>query len=132
MSLIVLAEDDSDDQDMVREIIHAINPAIELKIFSDGEGLLGSMRQLRDAELPRLIILDQNMPRLKGTETIQHLKKIEGFESIPAVIYTTYHDTKFAEDCKNLNVELFQKPDTFEALRNMLGELMKKYVNAGK
>ncbi len=133
MSLIVLAEDDSDDQDMVREIIEGLDPAVELKIFDDGERLLGSMQSINEqTQLPRLIILDQNMPRLKGTETIQHLKKIRGFESIPAVIYTTYHDSKFEEDCKKLNVELFRKPDTFAEFTKMIGGLMNRYVDGSK
>jgi hypothetical protein len=55
---------------------------------------------------------------------------MEGFEHIPAVIYTTYHDTNFAETCKRMNVELFQKPDTFEDFSKMIQGLMDRYVDA--
>lgn len=127
--LMVLAEDDTDDQDMVREIVGGINSEVSLSIFPDGETLIASMKQLPKGSLPRLIVLDQNMPKLKGSETIWHLKEISGFENIPVVIYTTYHDNKFAETCKRMNVELFQKPDTFEEFSQMLSGLLNRYVN---
>ena len=127
--LIVLAEDDTDDQDMVREIVGVINSDLDLRIFNDGETLIESMKELPKGDLPNLIVLDQNMPRLKGSDAIGHLKKISGFENIPVVIYTTYHDNKFAETCRKMNVELFQKPDTFEEFSKMIGGLIDRYVN---
>jgi len=129
MKLIVLAEDDSDDQDMVREIVGVLNEQVELRVYDDGEALLSSMKTLPQAALPGLIILDQNMPKLKGSDTIGYLKDISGFENIPVVIYTTYHDNTFADACKQMNVELFRKPDTFDAFSDMIGGLMKKYIN---
>jgi CheY-like chemotaxis protein len=127
--IIVLAEDDTDDQDMVREIVEMTDSNVKLEIYPDGETLLESMKVLPKAHLPNLIVLDQNMPRLKGSETIWHLKEIDGFENIPVVIYTTYHDNKFAETCKRMNVELFQKPDTFDAFSKMISTLINRYVS---
>lgn len=127
MKMIVLAEDDSDDQDMVREIVAVLNERVELRIFDDGEALLSSMKTLPQQSLPGLIILDQNMPKLKGSDTIGYLKGIRGFENVPVVIYTTYHDNKFADACKRMNVELLRKPDTFDAFSDMIGGLMDRY-----
>ena len=128
MKMIVLAEDDSDDQDMVREIVTGLDNGVDLRIFDDGEQLLTSMKTLPQSTLPGLIILDQNMPKLKGSDTIGYLKTIRGFENIPVVIYTTYHDNKFADACKRMNVELFRKPDTFDDFTKMIGNLMEKYI----
>lgn len=127
--MIVLAEDDSDDQDMVREIVHSLDNQVDLRIFEDGERLVSSMKTLPKSTLPGLIILDQNMPKLKGSDTIGFLKDIRGFENIPVVIYTTYHDNKFADACARMNVELFRKPDTFDAFSKMIGDLMDRYIN---
>jgi len=129
MKMIVLAEDDTDDQDMVREVVELINSDVNLDIYNDGETLLASMKKLPNDLRPHLIVLDQNMPKLKGSETIGHLKKITGFEHIPVVIYTTYHDQNFADTCKRMNVELFQKPDTFEDFSKMIRGLMDRYVD---
>lgn len=129
MKFIVLAEDDTDDQDMVREIVQEFDDQVDLRIFEDGEHLVASMRALPKSALPGLIILDQNMPRLKGSDTIGFLKDIKGFENIPVVIYTTYHDNKFADACRRMNVELFRKPDTFDDFTRMIGGLMERYIN---
>lgn len=129
MKSIVLAEDDTDDQDMVREIVELTTSQVELQIFPDGESLLASMRKLPGNQRPSLIVLDQNMPKLKGSETIWQLKEISGFEEVPVVIYTTYHDNKFAEACRQMNVELFQKPDTYGDFEKMIGGLIERYVN---
>jgi CheY-like chemotaxis protein len=115
---------------MVREIVQLAHSDVDLRVFPDGESLLASMKDLPKNQRPNLIVLDQNMPKLKGSETIWRLKEIEGFEHIPVVIYTTYHDSKFADTCKRMNVELFQKPDTFGAFEKMLSNLMERYVNS--
>lgn len=128
MKFIVLAEDDADDQDMVREIVAGIDTSVDLQVFDDGEQLLTSMKTLPKSKLPGLIILDQNMPKLKGSDTISYLKDIRGFENIPVVIYTTYHDNKFADACKKMNVELYRKPDTFDDFTKMIGGLMERYI----
>jgi CheY-like chemotaxis protein len=130
MKMIVLAEDDADDQDMVREIVTELDNEVDLRIYDDGEKLLNSMKVLPKSTLPGLIILDQNMPKLKGSDTIGYLKDIRGFENIPVVIYTTYHDNKFADACKKMNVELFRKPDTFEAFSKMIGDLMTRHITS--
>lgn len=129
MKMIVLAEDDADDQDMVREIVGSLDDQVDLRIYEDGECLVSSMKTLPKSALPGLIILDQNMPKLKGSETISFLKGINGFENIPVVIYTTYHDNKFADACRQMNVELFRKPDTFDDFSRMIGDLMDRYIN---
>jgi len=128
MKKIVLAEDDTDDQDMFREIVSELEEKVDLVIQDNGEKLIQFMEQLRDDELPLLILLDQNMPRLKGSETIEHLRRIDRYRQIPAVIYTTYHDARFKEQCASMGVELLLKPDTFDGLGKMVTYLVNHYV----
>jgi CheY-like chemotaxis protein len=128
MKRIIIAEDDSDDQDMFREIVSDLEEKVDLVIHNNGELLIQFVEQLQDHELPALIVLDQNMPRLKGSETIEHLRRIDRYKKIPAVIYTTYHDTKFKDQCANLGVELLLKPDTFDGFGKMVNYLVTSYV----
>jgi CheY-like chemotaxis protein len=128
MRRIVLAEDDVDDQVMMREIIQDLDDQIDLSVFEDGEKVMAFMRTLDHDQLPSLIILDQNMPRMKGSETIQELQEVSKWKHIPAVIYTTYHDNRFADHCKRNRIELFRKPDTIGELKKMMVYLMGKYL----
>src|SRR5690349_6574353 len=105
MRRILLAEDDLDDQQIFSEVIQDITNDIDLVIVSDGEQVLTVMERLdkEDPEnLPDLVILDQNMPRLKGDETIKLIRENPKFDHIPTVIYSTYHDSRFIESCKRL------------------------------
>jgi CheY-like chemotaxis protein len=129
MRRIVLAEDDVDDQLMMEEIIHDLDREIDLSIFDDGEKVMQFMHTLGHNDLPKLIILDQNMPRMKGTETIQGLQEDSKWRHIPTVIYTTYHDHRFAEHCRRNQIELFRKPDTLAELKKMMAYLMAKYLD---
>ena len=127
MKKILLAEDDLDDQEIFSEVILEINPDIKLIIVNDGEDVLTAMESLSADELPELIILDQNMPRIKGNETISLLRGKESFKRIPAIIYSTYLDSNFANFCKNQNIGLFLKPDSFAELKSMVEKLIKFY-----
>ena len=126
---ILLAEDDLDDQDIFKEAVAEASPGIDLVMFDNGEKLLNYMDQLDDAELPALIVLDQNMPRLKGNETVYRLRENERFKNIPAVIYSTYHDPRFIGDCDSHRIELLLKPDTFDAFSEMVKDLVGRYIN---
>ncbi len=101
---------------------------IQLDIAENGEKLIELMERLGDHELPNLLVLDQNMPLLKGSETIHLLRSINRYKDIPAVIYSTYHDTKFIEDCKALQIELLLKPNTFADLSGMISGLVDRYI----
>jgi CheY-like chemotaxis protein len=128
MKKILVAEDDADDQDMFREIVSDLEEKVDLVIKDNGEKLIQFVEQLEDHELPVLILLDQNMPRLKGSETIAQLRRMDRYKDIPAVIYTTYHDSRFKEQCAELGVELLLKPDTFDGFGKMVTYLVDHYV----
>ena len=127
MKKVLLAEDDLDDQEIFREAVNQIASDIQLVIVDNGANLLDYVNTLGESELPDLIVLDQNMPRLKGNETIHALRQHDRYRHIPAVIYTTYHDASFAKDCDNLGIELFLKPDTFDRFTEMIKDLISRY-----
>lgn len=127
MKRIFLAEDDTDDQEIFREVIAEIDDKITLMVAEDGEVLIEKINRLGDDELPDLIILDQNMPKLKGHETIGKLRTDAKLAKIPAVIYSTYHDTLFIEACRTQQIDLYLKPDTYNELKDMIDALIKKY-----
>ncbi|MBT1702893.1 response regulator [Chryseosolibacter indicus] len=127
MKRILLAEDDADDQEIFKEVVEEIDGGYNVLIAENGEKLIQLVEELSDGELPQLIVLDQNMPRLKGLDTLNVLKSKDRYKDIPAVIYSTYHDPKFIQDCKDRNIELLLKPDNFESLRVMISSLLDRY-----
>lgn len=135
MKRILLAEDDLDDQQIFSEVIQDINHDIDLHMVGDGEQVLSALNGMlhsADQSLPNLVILDQNMPRLKGSETIALIRQNPAYDQIPTVIYSTYHDSRFIENCKMQGIELFLKPDTYEGLKSLIIQMIEMYGNHTK
>ena len=125
MKRILLAEDDLDDQQIFSEVIQDINRDIELTIVGDGEQVLTALERMDETNnLPDLVILDQNMPRLKGSEAIKLIRENTRYDRMSTVIYSTYHDSRFTENCKKLGIELFLKPDTYDDLKKLITKMI--------
>jgi CheY-like chemotaxis protein len=108
--LVLYADDDPDDIQYVRECIMEQADAIQLLTFRDAESLLRSIRTGQIPTLPCLVILDINMPRLNGKEALKMLRDMEGYETVPVVLFSTSnapHDGHFASQ---YDAELFAKP----------------------
>ncbi|MBC7486329.1 MAG: response regulator, partial [Cytophagaceae bacterium] len=65
--VVFLADDDADDRAMFEEVIHEVDPTIQLTCAEDGKALL-TMLQSGNYPLPHLIFLDLNMPNKNGKE----------------------------------------------------------------
>ena len=90
---ILLAEDDEDDRYFFQSFLQTRSDVVLLPIAEDGVSLVESLNEIRnDADLPDLIILDQNMPKQNGLQTLAYLKENERYRQIPVVIYSTYTD----------------------------------------
>lgn len=126
MKTIVLAEDDSDDREVFSDIFEGMLMSnYQLITFENGMEVLTHLESKSEHELPSLLILDQNMPRLNGKDTVLHLKASPKYQQMPLVIYSTYHDTKFIEDCAALGVSVFLKPDSYEEFSEMIAQMFK-------
>ena len=93
--VILMAEDDPDDQMLVKEAFDEVYLKNPLQFVNDGEQLLdylkreGDYSSLQGTPLPGLILLDLNMPKKDGREALKEIKEIEALRKIPIVILTT-------------------------------------------
>lgn len=91
---LLLAEDDEDDRLFFTQAFAGDN-GVEITACENGVELLNRLRNKPSAEAPPgVIVLDQNMPKLNGLETLRLLKADESFSAIPVIIYSTYADDK--------------------------------------
>ena len=74
-----------------------------------------------DARLPRLIVLDLNMPILNGTQTLLHLKQTSRFRHIPVIIFSTSQNETEKRKCLSLGaVDYMVKPLTQDECRQII------------
>ncbi|MCW3074398.1 MAG: response regulator [Flaviaesturariibacter sp.] len=100
-SLVLYAEDDTDDRELLTEIFAEYAAIIELVTFGTGQELLDYLKSLHPLQpQPCLVILDINMPILDGKATLKTLRQTDRFDSVPVVLFTTStlpHEAAFAE-----------------------------------
>jgi CheY-like chemotaxis protein len=118
---VILADDDIDDREIFQEIL-ADNKEVHLYgTAENGQELLNLLFSLNDETLPHLIVLDHNMPKMNGVQTLQAIKKDQKFKHIPVVIFSTYCDNKLYSECTNLGASMvFTKPSSFDEYENMI------------
>lgn len=90
---ILLAEDDADDAQFFAAFITGRADVELLPVVENGEALLNYLESLDgDASLPDAIVLDQNMPKRNGLQTLRLLKQTDRYNHIPVMVYSTYAD----------------------------------------
>lgn len=87
---ILYADDDLDDLVIVKDAFEKYADNIELVTAYDGVDAIQYLKSLSSLDpAPCLIILDVNMPRMSGKETLKELRGLERFRNIPVVLFTT-------------------------------------------
>ena len=88
---VLLAEDDSIDAMTVRRAFRDLKLSNTLVHRINGEEALEYLRE-PDAELPCVILLDLNMPRMNGIEFLNVIKQDDRLKRIPVIVLTTSNE----------------------------------------
>lgn len=121
-----VVDDDEDDQLFIRSAFENGQPPIRVLTLSDGAELLPQLEACD--ELPRLILLDINMPRKNGFETLKELRSIPDFVDLPVVMLTT--SAAETERSRSLALganQFLTKPLTFDQLKVLAQELSNQW-----
>ena len=120
----VLIDDDKDDHEFFLEAIHDIDNSLTCNCLLDGEEALKLLRENKK-NLPDLIILDTNMPRVNGRQILVELKSDPSLQSIPVVMYSTFFSDRDNEEFAKLGaVHYLAKPSKFGDFQNSLKEIL--------
>lgn len=129
---VLLADDDADDREMFGDILLTNEKATLIHSVEDGKALLAWLQTVeQDADLPDLIVLDQNMPKLNGLQTLEVLKANDRYHGIPVVLFSTYANEKLIRQCQELGAStVFTKPSTFDEYEQMV-DVFVDLINKG-
>ncbi len=112
---IFMAEDDAEDRAIILEAMEHIQASYIMFFAENGVLLLDLLnKHYQNNELPCLIVLDLNMPKMNGTETLSHIKNDERFRNIPVIIYSTSINPFEKDKCMRLGAHSYiTKPISF-------------------
>lgn len=123
---ILLAEDDGDDRTFFQEFLGDRTDLVLLPMVTNGAQVLDYLDAPPAPDAyPDIIVLDHNMPKLTGQETLQALKATEAHAAIPVVIYSTYVGQQLTQDCLAHGAALvLAKPDSPEGYNQMMDDIL--------
>lgn len=123
---VILVEDDPDDRDLF-VIFYSDRKDIDLlPRVRNGIELINYLQNISsEEELPDLIVLDQNMPVMNGKQTLGYLKSNDRFSKIPAVVYSTYTDSRLIIECTRLGANMVAvKPIDNDGYQKMMDDFL--------
>jgi CheY-like chemotaxis protein len=127
---ILMADDDPDDRMLAHDAFAECDAVETVGFAEDGAELLERLQSLAEAQrLPRLVLLDWNMPRKNGLEALLEMKENPALRNIPVVILTTSRDSVDVAAAYNAGAAGFMtKPVTFEGLTAFIREMIARYA----
>jgi|SRR5580704_10898424 CheY-like chemotaxis protein len=124
---VLVADDDEDDRRFIRKAWAKERAPAALMFVENGEELIdylshaGKYRDPASSPRPSIILLDLNMPRKDGRQSLKEIKANPGLRQIPVIIFTTSQADEDIDDSYLLGANSFiSKPRTFTALVDIM------------
>ena len=124
--IVLLAEDDVDDQEMLMEAMVEEDASLRFLVASTGSKALELLKNLPETTELSLIIVDYNLPEISGAEILERLRPIKRFEAVPKVVWSTSNSPVYNKKCiENGALSYLVKPTGIAGIREIAKEMLK-------
>jgi two-component system response regulator len=120
---ILLVEDNPLEVELTLRSLQQMAPSCRIDVARDGEEALdflfgrAAFRQRSGAPIPRLVLLDLNLPRLDGLEVLRAIRGNSRTCMAPVVVLTSSDDPRELAQCYQLGANsCVQKPVRYQEL----------------
>lgn len=120
---ILLVEDNEGDILLTKEALADSKIVNAIKVIRDGKSAIDFFGSLNSKDdIPDLVLLDINLPKVSGHEVLMYIKNSEKYTSIPVIILTTSSSEKdIMKSYKNhVNCFITKPIDVADFMRAML------------
>lgn len=122
-----LVDDDSDDQLLVISAFSQTNPEVSVHTIDDGDQLLPQLSSA--VSLPKLVLLDLNMARMGGFETLNAVRAALPYTSLPIVIFSTSSNKSDQNQALQQGATAFvSKPSEYHKLVELTREISQQWL----
>jgi DNA-binding response OmpR family regulator len=125
---ILLIEDDADDIELLKEAFEQNGIRCDIDVVMEGDKAIPWLQNID--ELPHVIVMDFNLPKLHGREILSQIRESETFNAIPLMVLTTSASQDDIRYAFSMGADKFiTKPNTMqgfnttvEAIVSLAGE----------
>jgi CheY-like chemotaxis protein len=122
---ILLADDDPEDQELLKEALAQKEPDLDVTSVWDGQEALSWLGSCPDNALPCLILLDYKMPVLNGAEVLESLSRDPRLAPIPKVVWSTSNQKEYIDNCITKGaLQYFTKPNSQNELKKIADSIL--------
>lgn len=122
-------DDDQDDQLLFKEALHEAKNSVIYQSACNGIDALDKLNSQLE-NLPDLIFLDVNMPKMNGIDCLKELKKSDSLKNIPVLMYSTSSFSEYKKQCfANGALDYIVKPDDFNQLCLKLKSILENGIS---
>lgn len=119
---VFVADDDDDDRFLMKVAFDEHCPEAKVQFAIDGIDLITALAD--SPARPCLIILDLNMPRLNGLESLQVLRASPTYINTPIIVFSTSDNEKDKADARSNGAnEYIVKPVNMRDLATLINKL---------
>jgi CheY-like chemotaxis protein len=123
--IILLADDDPEDQEILEEAILKLEPAAQLQKVDGGKQAVDYLLNCSEAELPCLIILDYSMPVFNAAEVLGQIGNEDRLRDIPKVVWSSSKQPEHVKLCmENGAISYFVKPNKMSELTSIARKML--------
>ena len=127
--IVLCVDDDADDRELVCDTIRKLDPTLKVEHAIDGLEAIQYLSKAKEQEsLPCLVILDINMPRMDGKQTLVEIKKDTILSKLPVVMFSTSNNSKDRAYFDEYGVELITKPSNMSQMQEEVGRLLRPCI----
>ena len=126
--VVYLVDDDPDDRYFIRQALLQTKEGMEVIEATSGFELMVMIQQ-KGPPPATLILMDMNMPKMSGVETVKAMRSNPGFPVIPVVMISTTNNPSFIQSAIDVGVaEFMSKPATVKGFTDMANLLTTRYL----
>ena len=111
---ILIIDDDTDDVEILADVfkntgvdaVHYVHTAMQAFIY---------LEEVKNIELPKLIITDMHLPGITGQEFLEDLKGMEPYKHIHVIVLSSHKSERDIEKSRQLGaLDYIAKPFTYD------------------
>jgi DNA-binding response OmpR family regulator len=129
---IFIVEDHAPDVFLVQKALRDNQVEFQLTRFDDGEQVLRALQKQGPGavELPDLIILDLNVPKIDGMDILRTIRKDPTLADVPIAVLTSSRSAQDRVNAMELGADRFiTKPSDLRSFVGIVGGSIKELLN---